>query len=338
MKLTLYEYLFLLTFTIHNMAECEFEGCSKREALPFRCKYCGKSFCTQHRLPENHECDKLHLGKSPISKLNDVEILDDDSVIEGISLPLEERITTYDFNDDDSESVYYTTDVNGQVYSVRPSEQTTRDRAFFSRVGDAFTIGNEAINILIGVLVVLLSFGFTAKFMSALPWKYVGYISIIILGTYLFTILPQKLLAKRFGFTSKFLLTRIGLLFSLITIISPIKYLSPGILMIPEIQFIPKKRAAFIGMIGILINLSLSICFMFLGIFLVDLTLSNLFIAGSFIAVQFTILDLIPFNFSSGKRILDWKWPVYLVLILSAVGVLIVTILFGSLGFTIIPN
>jgi len=34
--------------------KCSF--CDKDTLMPFKCKYCGNDFCTQHRLPENHEC------------------------------------------------------------------------------------------------------------------------------------------------------------------------------------------------------------------------------------------------------------------------------------------
>lgn len=38
------------------MAECS--KCGK-QAMTFSCKYCGKNFCSKHRLPENHECDSM---------------------------------------------------------------------------------------------------------------------------------------------------------------------------------------------------------------------------------------------------------------------------------------
>jgi len=38
------------------MAECE--KCGK-ESMSFICSYCGKSFCSDHRLPENHDCQKM---------------------------------------------------------------------------------------------------------------------------------------------------------------------------------------------------------------------------------------------------------------------------------------
>jgi hypothetical protein len=30
--------------------------CGKKEVLPYRCKYCGGTFCADHRLPEQHDC------------------------------------------------------------------------------------------------------------------------------------------------------------------------------------------------------------------------------------------------------------------------------------------
>lgn len=38
------------------MAECS--KCGK-ETMSFTCKYCGEKYCSEHRLPENHDCDGL---------------------------------------------------------------------------------------------------------------------------------------------------------------------------------------------------------------------------------------------------------------------------------------
>lgn len=35
------------------------DECGKRESLPYECKYCGYTFCSDHRLPENHSCEGL---------------------------------------------------------------------------------------------------------------------------------------------------------------------------------------------------------------------------------------------------------------------------------------
>lgn len=38
------------------MAECS--ECGK-QSMTFTCRYCGKKFCSEHRLPENHDCEGL---------------------------------------------------------------------------------------------------------------------------------------------------------------------------------------------------------------------------------------------------------------------------------------
>lgn len=42
------------------MVKCDY--CEKEENIPFRCNYCGGYFCSEHRLPEFHECTGLHRG------------------------------------------------------------------------------------------------------------------------------------------------------------------------------------------------------------------------------------------------------------------------------------
>ena len=44
------------------MVKCEV--CGVEVYLPFKCIYCGKYYCVNHRLPEAHSCDKLSLIKT----------------------------------------------------------------------------------------------------------------------------------------------------------------------------------------------------------------------------------------------------------------------------------
>ncbi|MDH5021590.1 rhomboid family intramembrane serine protease [Halobacterium rubrum] len=39
------------------MATCD--RCGKQEAMPYQCRLCGGTYCSDHRLPENHECPGL---------------------------------------------------------------------------------------------------------------------------------------------------------------------------------------------------------------------------------------------------------------------------------------
>jgi hypothetical protein len=41
------------------------DRCGTETFLPFKCPYCGGNFCSQHRLPENHDCPRIDQAKLP---------------------------------------------------------------------------------------------------------------------------------------------------------------------------------------------------------------------------------------------------------------------------------
>jgi membrane associated rhomboid family serine protease len=45
------------------MAKCD--QCGREENMPYQCRYCGGTFCAEHRLPENHDCPGLQEWDDP---------------------------------------------------------------------------------------------------------------------------------------------------------------------------------------------------------------------------------------------------------------------------------
>ena len=45
------------------MATCD--QCGREESMPYSCRYCGGTFCPDHRLPENHACPGLEEWNDP---------------------------------------------------------------------------------------------------------------------------------------------------------------------------------------------------------------------------------------------------------------------------------
>ncbi|WP_435126737.1 rhomboid family intramembrane serine protease [Halobaculum sp. D14] len=45
------------------MAECD--ECGAYENMPYQCRRCGRTFCAEHRLPENHDCPGLNEWNDP---------------------------------------------------------------------------------------------------------------------------------------------------------------------------------------------------------------------------------------------------------------------------------
>jgi len=46
------------------------QKCGKETFLPFKCQYCGGYFCSEHRLPENHNCPQMALARLPKDDTN----------------------------------------------------------------------------------------------------------------------------------------------------------------------------------------------------------------------------------------------------------------------------
>ncbi|MEE9586173.1 MAG: AN1-type zinc finger domain-containing protein [Nitrososphaerales archaeon] len=42
------------------------EKCGTDEPFPFTCSYCGKKFCVDHRIPENHDCTEIWMARPPL--------------------------------------------------------------------------------------------------------------------------------------------------------------------------------------------------------------------------------------------------------------------------------
>ena len=63
------------------MSKCNYPECETKEALPFKCNYCQKLFCTKHRLPKNHNCENLHLVKERAFRRQKQEIIPETKVI-----------------------------------------------------------------------------------------------------------------------------------------------------------------------------------------------------------------------------------------------------------------
>ncbi len=53
------------------MAECSY--CGEEAGIPFKCKFCGDVFCSEDRLPENHEC--VGLGEYEEKIKDDVKVI-----------------------------------------------------------------------------------------------------------------------------------------------------------------------------------------------------------------------------------------------------------------------
>jgi Zn-dependent protease len=60
-------------FSVERRLDMKCRLCSEEVALPFKCPYCKGLYCSEHRLPENHDCLKKELALAP--KKENVKII-----------------------------------------------------------------------------------------------------------------------------------------------------------------------------------------------------------------------------------------------------------------------
>ncbi|AEH60994.1 Rhomboid family protein [Methanosalsum zhilinae DSM 4017] len=81
--------------------------CGKKDIFPYKCRYCGKEFCSDHRLPERHACEGLESMKrgswnkkksQPEDLFNDVlkqaSVQVGKSAIKGITMTIKKSLTS----------------------------------------------------------------------------------------------------------------------------------------------------------------------------------------------------------------------------------------------------
>ncbi|MEM2805338.1 MAG: AN1-type zinc finger domain-containing protein [Candidatus Bathyarchaeia archaeon] len=64
-KPNFHKHVTITAYTIEKGVDMQCQKCGKETLLPFKCPYCGGYFCSEHRLPENHECLRIDLARAP---------------------------------------------------------------------------------------------------------------------------------------------------------------------------------------------------------------------------------------------------------------------------------
>jgi Zn-dependent protease len=166
--------------------------CGQETFLPFRCPYCGDQFCSEHRLPESHNCPRMDLARA--------QRQEDAMVAHG---------------------------PNSYEYKVTYGmPRRTKGRVYFSPkelkhlgVGTLLVIG------------ISLSFGFGYLGQANWAFIFSALAAVITLSFFTHEI-AHKVTAQRRGLWAEFRLTVWGAVLTSLSILLPFKIISPGAVMI----------------------------------------------------------------------------------------------------------
>lgn len=249
------------------------QKCGKEVFLPFRCPYCGGYFCSEHRLPENHDCPRMELARAPKKETKPMIIQK--------QKPYEYSIT----------------------YSPRPQAKTL----WFSQT----ELKHLAVGALL-VMGVGLSFIPQFVDLPELTNTPVILLSLAIVFTSTFLIheIAHKFSAQRYGLWAEFRLTLIGALITLISMLpfAFFKIISPGAVMISGV--ITRKRVGKTALAGPLTNIVISTIFTVIALGVVDI-IGVIAVFGAWINAIIALFNLIPFGIMDGLKVFRWNKAVW---------------------------
>jgi len=241
------------------------ELCGQETDLPFKCSYCGGQFCAAHRLPENHNCSKIGLARAPIQENADV-----------VSRP------------------------NAYEYKVTFGQARQVERRVYFSPKELKHLGIAALLVVaVGLLSVLYGG------ISSQPGLIASVVTFTIMLTLSFFIheLAHKIVAQKTGLWSEFRLTLWGSVLTLIFAFLPIKFISPGAVMIAGAA--DKKEIGKISIAGPITNIVLSI--LFFGTSFVSGPYSFIFLFGGFFNGYIAAFNLVPFGVLDGLKVFNWN-------------------------------
>ncbi len=167
--------------------------CGQDVLMPFRCPYCGGQFCSEHRLPENHQCPNLLQAQSHRYEPASNTVPNNASYEYKITFGQPRK-------------------VKGRIY-FSPKE-----------------LQHILIGILL-VSGIGFSFGFGA--IGQQDWLfYSSILALLLTLSFIIHEFAHKFTAQKRGLWSEFRLTTWGALITLLSIFLPFKLISPGAVMI----------------------------------------------------------------------------------------------------------
>jgi len=177
----------------------------------------------------------------------------------------------------------------------------------------------EIGHLIIGIFIVLgvgLSIALQIDFISERKVDIWFIFALTLTSIFILHELAHKIVAQKYGLWAEFRLSLIGSLITLLSILSPIKFIAPGIVMIEGEM--DREKIGKTALAGPVTNIAISASFLALAKHIANpflfITLIIVGISSSWIA----LLNLIPFNILDGAKIFWWNKKIWAVSFLTS--------------------
>ncbi len=249
------------------------EICGREVSLPFRCQYCGSSFCSEHRLPENHQCPQIELTWIRKDKTRPPAVR-------------KQKPDEHEFT--------YT------------SYEKGKNKLNFSNR----ELIHLAIATMLVLGVGLSYLGLPTLFLNGYVINYTLLVLFVTIFTVSFFLheIAHKIVAQKEGYWAEFRLTFTGAVLTLLSILPTfIKIISPGAVMIGG--FADRRSIGKIAVAGPIMNVILSA--IFLGATFLFPRYGWIFLPGIAFNAWIALFNLIPFGMFDGFKVFLWNKRVW---------------------------
>ncbi len=236
------------------------EKCGVEVDLPFRCNYCERYYCPDHRLPESHDCSETWRVKAVRSARGTMSPMQVGSGARSLLLPPRKQ---------------------GIRFSNTEIRHLILGTTVVTAVGISFLIGNPFSILGLAVASIIFSMGFI---LHELAHKYV---------------------AQSYGLWAEFRVQMTWLLLTVLSIVSPIKFIAPGAVMISG--FAHKEHMGRTAFAGPLVNVVITVGLLAFLPALRDSMLYLPVLFGASINAFLALFNLIPFAVLDGRKIYSWS-------------------------------
>jgi Zn-dependent protease len=307
-----------------NMTQCS--KCKKEVYMPFICNYCQGSFCSDHRLPENHGCKNIGAAPAPHARPTTHRVTAPEP--EDPILPSQQG-SSEEWQPTPGAQVerYFEPDGTEVIVEKIPIYAIQRPEKPIFKYFSALELKHLAIGLAMMFGVGISMFITVSFFSGGGYYDWWIYLTLAGFATLAFILheFGHKFTGIKLGNWSEFRLIKIFAILTAISIIplNPIKIVCPGAVQVTGDTKIPNMGK--IALAGPLVNLIQAVVFIILAPLLgstTDITFKILIIAA-YLNSFLGLFNLIPLGPLDGLKVVRWNKPLYFVSLILLIAVLI---------------